>query len=137
MYPYRSLADLIQYASKTSMLYAVRTMLTQAGQYLNCPSANVMFFPADQSIISPQVQKALKSSGTPLLMHETSSPSLDAIWMPDFIWMRSKGFTDNSFGDVEIVDVSLMDEPGHKPDATASLALHLESRCTSFLRALQ
>ena len=122
MYPYRSLAELIQYASKTSMLYAVRTMLTQAGQYLNCPSANVMFFPADQSIISPQVQKALKSSGTPLLMHETSSPSLDAIWMPDFIWMRSKGFTDNSFGDVEIVDVSLMDEPGHKPDATASLA---------------
>jgi len=123
MYPYRSLAGLIEYASKTSMLYATRTMLTQAGQYLNCPSANVVFFPADQSIVSPQAQKALKRSGTPLLMHETSSPSLDAIWMPDFIWMRSKGFTDNSFGDVQIVDVSLMDEPGHKLDATASLAL--------------
>ena len=111
MYPYRSLAGLIEYASKTSMLYATRTMLTQAGQYLNCPSANVVLFPADQSIVSPQAQKALKRSGTPLLMHETSSPSLDAIWMPDFIWMRSKGFTDNSFGDVQIVDVSLMDEP--------------------------
>ena len=105
LYPHETRADFLNALASKDALSAVPAFLTEAAKQLSCEAARAVFFPADLSLVNPTTQrKLLKDAKTPLLIHQVRAGGAteSAVWMPDFFWTRSRGFTSDAHGDVTL-----------------------------------
>ena len=55
-----------------------------------------------------ETQRALAAARTPLLVHQTASfDERSATWMPDFYFLRSRGFREGGFGDATLEEIGV------------------------------
>ena len=55
-----------------------------------------------------ETQRALAAARTPLLVHQTASfDERSATWMPDFYFLRSRGFREGGFGDATLEEMGV------------------------------
>eukprot|EP00227_Mantoniella_beaufortii_P020397 CAMPEP_0197584120 /NCGR_PEP_ID=MMETSP1326-20131121/6820_1 /TAXON_ID=1155430 /ORGANISM="Genus nov. species nov., Strain RCC2288" /LENGTH=329 /DNA_ID=CAMNT_0043148435 /DNA_START=14 /DNA_END=1003 /DNA_ORIENTATION=- len=102
----------LTYAGEKDVVPGVPAFLEAATTHLSCDvTVTVSFTDVDDRFgVTAEDQARLMEAGTPLLAHQLERLHVSAaatVWLPDFYFLRSNGFTESTFGDPTLTELGV------------------------------